>query len=122
MATDETRLEEAVRLVKLVADAVYEQGPLDVVAERYRDYGRALVPYMQWLLAQSAALRDQLAALVAVDPIVRYGSGDYVCHFCYAEHHNRRVQHADDCPWQMAQGLAARTPTPGAAGAVETGR
>lgn len=70
------------------------------VIDLYRDD----VPYLIQALADAEA---RLATLAALDPIVRYGSGWYACHFCDQEHNHRNVTHAEDCSWVLATGIRA---------------
>ncbi len=64
------------------------------------------------VLAALADAEARLATLAALDPIVRYGSGWYACHFCDQEHNHRNVTHAEDCPWVLATGIRVATPRP----------
>jgi hypothetical protein len=62
-------------------------------------------------------LRAALDALVARDPIVRYGSVSYGCHYCDDEsavwaYRREQVEHAEDCPWVRARD-ALRRDAPG---------
>jgi hypothetical protein len=62
--------------------------------------------------ARGRALEAALAALVAGDPLVRYGGADFGCWFCETDDSRwavrpEQVEHAADCAWVRAKALLA---------------
>jgi hypothetical protein len=60
--------------------------------------------------AELAEYEAALRALVAGDPIVRYGGADFGCWFCETDAslwavRPEQVEHSDDCAWVRARAL-----------------